>query len=125
MVKLGTFICPRIGFAERCGAQNAMKVSCYRLRDHDFGDAWGSHVEDRWDYEAFLNDNHWRKDWISFNGIVHHAATDRVYCAITSFDADGVAMWHCHDVDITAEGVLYAGENDDPYRSGCLWEIEI
>lgn len=40
-------------------------------------------------------------------------------------DEEGVGMWQCHDVDITPEGVLYAGENDHPERSGYLWEIEI
>jgi len=37
----------------------------------------------------------------------------------------GVAAWQVHDVCITPDGVLYAGENDNPYRSGYLWEIKI
>ncbi len=40
-------------------------------------------------------------------------------------DGDGVAMWQCHDITITPEGVLYAGENDNPRRSGYLWEITL
>ena len=40
-------------------------------------------------------------------------------------DSDGTPMWQCHDVDITPEGVLYAGENDHPYRSSYLWEIAL
>jgi hypothetical protein len=35
------------------------------------------------------------------------------------------ACWQVHDVAITPEGVLYAGENDCPYRSGYLWEITL
>ncbi len=39
-------------------------------------------------------------------------------------DVEGVAMWQCHDLTMTPEGILYAGENDHPRRSGYLWEIE-
>ncbi|MFC1525785.1 hypothetical protein ACFL6X_03120 [Candidatus Latescibacterota bacterium] len=31
--------------------------------------------------------------------------------------------WQVHDVAVTVDGVLYAGENDNPHRSGYLWEI--
>jgi hypothetical protein len=31
--------------------------------------------------------------------------------------------WQVHDVAVTSDGTLYAGENDNPYRSGYLWEI--
>jgi len=37
----------------------------------------------------------------------------------------GEAAWQIHDVCMTPDGVLYAGENDNPYRSGYLWEIEL
>jgi hypothetical protein len=33
--------------------------------------------------------------------------------------------WQVHDVTITPDGVLYAGENDNPRRSGYLWEITL
>jgi len=33
--------------------------------------------------------------------------------------------WQVHDVAVTSDGVLYAGENDVPHRSGYLWEIEL
>jgi len=33
--------------------------------------------------------------------------------------------WQVHDVTITPEGVIYAAENDNPYRSGYLWEIRL
>jgi hypothetical protein len=35
------------------------------------------------------------------------------------------SCWQVHDVAITPEGVLYACENDNPYRSGYLWEIRL
>jgi hypothetical protein len=33
--------------------------------------------------------------------------------------------WQVHDVCITPDGTLYAGENDHPRRSGYLWEIRL
>ena len=33
--------------------------------------------------------------------------------------------WQVHDVAVAADGTMYAGENDNPYRSGYLWEIEL
>lgn len=65
-----------------------MKIRSLKLKDRDFGGEWFDRAEDRWHYADFLADPRWRKDWISFDGVVHHAATDRVYCGITSFDAD-------------------------------------
>src|SRR5579859_3487361 len=35
------------------------------------------------------------------------------------------ALWQAHDVTVTPEGVLYVGENDNPYRSSYLWEITL
>jgi hypothetical protein len=40
-------------------------------------------------------------------------------------DATGETCWQIHDVCVTPDGVLYAGENDNPYRSGYLWEIHL
>ena len=31
--------------------------------------------------------------------------------------------WHIHNVTMTGDGTIYAGENDVPYRSGYLWQI--
>ena len=40
--------------------------------------------------------------------------------------SDGdVHCWQVHDVAMAPDGTLYAGENDNPYRSGYLWEIRI
>jgi hypothetical protein len=37
----------------------------------------------------------------------------------------GDSAWQIHDVCVTPDGVLYAGENDNPNRSGYLWEVEL
>ena len=37
----------------------------------------------------------------------------------------GVAAWQIHDVTVTSDGVLYAGENDHPRRSSYLWEVRL
>jgi len=40
--------------------------------------------------------------------------------------ADGeTRCWQVHDVAVADDGTIYAGENDNPYRSGYLWEIEL
>ena len=38
-------------------------------------------------------------------------------------DETGEPCWQIHDVVLTGDGTLYAGENDVPHRSGYLWEI--
>ena len=38
-------------------------------------------------------------------------------------DGAGVAAWQIHDVCLTPDGTLYAGENDHPNRSSYLWEV--
>ncbi len=40
-------------------------------------------------------------------------------------DDKGVYCWQIHDLVITNDGTIYACENDNPYRSGYLWEITI
>ena len=40
-------------------------------------------------------------------------------------DDEGESMWQCHDIVITDDNVLYAGENDNPHRSSYLWEIAL
>jgi len=40
-------------------------------------------------------------------------------------DKTGVAAWQIHDVCLTPDGVLYAGENDHPQRSSYLWEVQL
>ena len=38
-------------------------------------------------------------------------------------DEAGNSLWQCHDIAAAPDGTLYVCENDDPYRSGYLWEI--
>jgi hypothetical protein len=35
------------------------------------------------------------------------------------------ACWQIHDIAIADDGVIYAAENDNPYRSSYLWEIAL
>ena len=37
----------------------------------------------------------------------------------------GNRAYQLHDMTIAADGTIYAGENDVPYRSGYLWEITL
>jgi len=67
---------------------STQQVCAIKLRNHHFGNEWFDRVEDRWNYVDFLANVNWRKNWISFDGTVYCAETDRVYCGITSFDAD-------------------------------------
>ena len=39
--------------------------------------------------------------------------------------ATGEGPWQIHDICVTPDGTLYAGENDNPARSGYLWEIKL
>lgn len=66
----------------------SIKIRNLKLRSHQFGQSWHNEVENRWNYCDFLNSPEWRKEWISFDGVVCHNATGTVYCGITSFDAD-------------------------------------
>jgi hypothetical protein len=40
-------------------------------------------------------------------------------------DESGAAMYQCHHLIATPDGVIYACENDNPYRSSYLWEITL
>ena len=72
-----------------------MKMRSHKLKDRHFGGEWLDRVEDKLNYAELSADARWRKDWISFDGVVYHAATDRVYCGITSFDADIFKVFDC------------------------------
>lgn len=40
-------------------------------------------------------------------------------------DENGVHLWQCHDLVVVENNLLYVCENDNPHRSGYLWEIEL
>ena len=70
-----------------------MQITALKLRDRDFGGQWAAELQDRWNYEDFLRDDGWRKDWISFDCLCHDPATDTIFAGITSFDADIFWGW--------------------------------
>jgi len=74
-----------------------MQVRAIKLRDEDFGDQWEREVEDRWEYADFLQDERWRRGWISFDCLCHEPRTDTVFAGITSFDADIFWGWRRRD----------------------------
>lgn len=66
----------------------ALKVRSHKLRDRKF-DQW--HMD--WDYEDYLKEDTWRKDWISFDCLCYVPDNDTVYAGISSFDADIFWGW--------------------------------
>ena len=70
-----------------------MEVTPLKLRDRTF-DNWDSEVLDHWEYADMKADPGWRKDWISFDCALYEPDQDRVYCGVTSFDAD---IFHAYD----------------------------
>lgn len=65
-----------------------MQVKALKLRNEQFGQQWFTEIENHWNYRDFLANERWRKGWISFDCCAYLPETDRVYCGITSFDAD-------------------------------------
>jgi len=70
-----------------------MHVTPLKLRDRSF-DNWENEVLDRWEYADMKADPGWRRDWISFDCALYEPSQDRVYCGVTSFDAD---IFHAYD----------------------------
>jgi len=64
-----------------------MKVTAHKLFDLHM-DNWRSEIEDHYEYTDFKKSDELRVKWISFDGVLADAAPDRVFCGITSFNAD-------------------------------------
>lgn len=64
-----------------------MKIKALKLKDVRF-DNWYTEIENKWEYEDFLKDDRWRRGWISFDCCLYLKGKNRIYCGITSFDAD-------------------------------------
>ena len=64
-----------------------MKIRALKLKDQKFSN-WHTEVENRWEYADFLNNKSWRTGWISFDCCFYIPETEKIYCGITSFDAD-------------------------------------
>ena len=66
-----------------------MKIRSLKLKNRSF-DNWHSQVEDHWDYEDFLADEGWRKDWISFDCVCYFDELDTVYAGIEVGERDKI-----------------------------------
>lgn len=75
---------------------------------------------------------------LAADGAAYGVTGGRGHCEVIRFDprtgeyrllgavaAEGVDCWQIHDVAVTPDGSLYACENDNPYRSSYLWEIQL
>ncbi|MFH1616664.1 MAG: hypothetical protein ABIG61_16470 [Planctomycetota bacterium] len=67
-----------------------LKVRSFKLKDRDFGNQWFDKIEDHWDYEDFIEDESWRKQWISFDCLCYVPQVNTVYAGITSFDENNI-----------------------------------
>ena len=56
-------------------------------------DFFESTISDRWNHGDVLRNPDWGQDWISFDGVVHHPASGRIYCGLTRFDGDIFYAW--------------------------------
>jgi hypothetical protein len=65
-----------------------LKIRAIKLYDQRFGNDWAERVEDHWEYDDFLKNEAWRKEWISFDCSLYNRDDGRVYLGITSFAAD-------------------------------------
>ena len=65
-----------------------MKVRSHKKEDNNYGDTWLTKIEDRWNYQDFVENEDWRKGWISFDCLFYDESVLKVFAGITSFDAD-------------------------------------
>lgn len=71
-----------------------MTIRSHAFLDRRFApDFFDRHVANRWNYEDFARHPEWARDWISFDGLVHHAGSERVFCGLTRFDGDVFYAW--------------------------------
>lgn len=77
-----------------CTLRPIMKVRSHKLKDRRYEAGYFEReVENRWNYQDFLDHPEWGQDWISFDGVVYHEGTRRVYCGLTCFDGDVFYAW--------------------------------
>jgi hypothetical protein len=101
-----------------------MKIKALKYRDEHFGNQWFDEIEDHWEYDKFLATPGWRKNWISFDSVLHNATDDRVYLGITSFDAD---IFRAYDrttgqfLDLGCSGIAHP-QDAKFHRSLVKWE---
>jgi len=106
----------------------ALKVKSLKLKNRNFGSEWQDVTEDRWNYEDFLQDDRWRKDWISFDCLCYVPPVDTVYVGITSFNADIFWGWNRSKQEWVSTGYERVADPFDAkfhrslmYYGGHLW----
>lgn len=67
-----------------------MKIKAHKLLDENFGDRWSQEVEDKWEYQDFLDDPAFREGWISFDCAYYNPDDHRIYLGITCFNSDRI-----------------------------------
>ncbi|HYF48624.1 MAG TPA: hypothetical protein VEJ63_04430 [Planctomycetota bacterium] len=90
-----------------------MKIRSLKLKDRNFGEQWSKEVEHRWNYDDFLRRKEWKEDWISFDGVVYHRPTQRVYCGITSFAGDIFKAYDIARGEFVDLGFQHVGDKYD------------
>lgn len=71
-----------------------MTVNSWKLADRHYDpEQFERDIASRWNYQDFLDHPEWGQDWISFDGVVYHAGSNRIYCGLTRFDGDVLYTW--------------------------------
>jgi outer membrane protein assembly factor BamB len=60
------------------------QVGTYKIYDVKF-DNWMKDVNDKWVYDDFINDESYKKYWISLTSLAHHKKSNSIYIGIGSF----------------------------------------
>lgn len=61
-----------------------LKVNSYKIYDVTFSN-WMEEVHDKWVYDDFMNDEKYKKYWISLTSLAYHRKSDSIYIGIGSF----------------------------------------
>ena len=62
-----------------------MKIKAHKLLDENFGDRWSQEVEDKWEYQDFLDDPAFREGWISFDCAYYNPDDHRIWARAGNF----------------------------------------
>ena len=65
-----------------------MEVGSRKPKNLRFGKEWFESAQDKLNYSDLIANVHWRRDWISFDGIGHHTGIYYMHCVISGFDPD-------------------------------------
>jgi hypothetical protein len=67
-----------------------MKIQAHKLVEEKYGDQWSKEIEDRWEYQDFLDNPSWREGWISFDCAYYNQDDERLYLGITCFNSNRI-----------------------------------